>query len=299
VASERDDITLVVPTYNRAAALQANLASMLAMRDIAEVVVVDDGSTDDTLQVCEQFVDERLKVVRHEANRGLPAARNTGLAAARGEWVVFGEDDCRFPIDYATVLRAEAHRHAADIVGAPLLHLKVTDQEVPALAAKAPRVEKLSMENGSVFPTRAVETPFIPAVALVRRSVFERVHYYEGFSANAYREETDFFVQAARAGFSCLLTGETYCYQLENWDGGARQSSTLRYEYWVLRNNWRFLRRHTTWLIEHGYIRGAVRAQLGFTGTRVATVLSGATRARIRRVRSAAARRGAERRTVE
>jgi glycosyltransferase involved in cell wall biosynthesis len=299
VATERDDITLVVPTYNRAAALQTNLPSMLAMRDIAEVVVVDDGSTDDTRRVCEQFVDERLKVVRHEANRGLPAARNTGLAAASGEWVVFGEDDCRFPVDYATVLRVEAHRHGADIVGAPLLHLKVTDQEVAAIAAKAPRVEKVSMENVAAFPTHAVKTPFLPARALVRKSVFERVRFDDGFRVNAYREETDFFVQAARAGFSCLLTGDTYCYQLENWDGGAHQSSTLRYEYWASRNNWRFLRRHATWLIEQGYISGPVRAQLGFTGTRFGIVISGATRARVRRIRSAIRRRGSKRHSAE
>ena len=59
-----DDISLVVPTYNRGTALRANLDSMLAMRDIVEIVVVNDGSTDDTVRVCKEFQNERLQIGR-------------------------------------------------------------------------------------------------------------------------------------------------------------------------------------------------------------------------------------------
>ncbi|HTC60473.1 MAG TPA: glycosyltransferase family 2 protein [Solirubrobacteraceae bacterium] len=281
---KRDDITLVLPTYNRAEALRLNLPSMLAMQDVAEVIVVDDGSSDDTPQVCAQFsADPRLRIIRHELNRGVPAARNTGLSAATGGWVLFGEDDCRFPTDYATVLRAEASRHSADILGAPLLHVPGTVEQIAAIAATAPRVDEPSMEDVGSFPRQALETPFLPARALVRRSVFEQVRFDDGFLVNAYREETDFFVQAARAGFRCLFTGETYCYQFGNWDGGAHQSSTLRYEYWAARNNWRFLNRHGAWLIEQGYIRSRTASQARFILQRIAIVLRGATRSRISR----------------
>ena len=75
-APEPDDISLVVPTYNRATALRANLDSMLAMHDIAEIVIVDDGSTDDTLRACEEIQDERLRVVSHPSNQGVASARN-------------------------------------------------------------------------------------------------------------------------------------------------------------------------------------------------------------------------------
>ncbi len=280
---EREDITLVLPTYNRAEALRLNLPSMLAMKDVAEVIVVDDGSSDDTPQVCSRFADPRLRIIRHELNRGVPVARNTGLEAATGGWVLFGEDDCRFPLDYATVLLAEARRHNADIVGAPLLHAPGTVEQIAAIAAAAPRIEKPSMEDVGSFPRQAFETPFLPARALVRRSVFELVRFDGGFLVNAYREETDFFVQAARAGFRCLFTGETYCYQFGNWDGGAHQSSTLRYEYWAARNNWRFLNRHGAWLIEQNYIRGRTASQIRFVLQRLAIVLRGATRSRISR----------------
>ncbi len=226
---EHEDITLVLPTYNRADALRANLASILQVTDVAEVIVVDDGSKDDTLAVCERFTDERLHIISHPTNRGVASARNTGIAAAKGTWVLFGEDDCRFPADYASVLRSEASSHGADIVGAPLLHAWSTDEDIHRVAAAAPRKQRPSMEDVDVFPAQPIETPFVPARALIRKKVFEQVRFYEGFPVNGYREETDFFVQAARAGFRCLFTPATYCYQLGTWSGGQHHSSTLRY----------------------------------------------------------------------
>jgi glycosyltransferase involved in cell wall biosynthesis len=278
---EHGRISLVLPTYNRAGALRANLGVMLALREVAEVIVVDDGSTDETLAVCERFAEDRLRVISHPENRGVAAARNTGIDAARGQWVLFGEDDCRFPADYALVLRREAERHGADIVGAPLLHLEGTDADAAALAARAPRrALGPSMDEANVFPHEATQTPFLPARVLVRRAVFDRVRFYDGFPVNGYREETDFFVQAARVGFRCLLTPATYCYQLDTWDGGQHHSSPLRYEYWALSNNWRFLRRHGAWLAAQGHIDGIASAQLRFAGRRALTVAAGMASAR-------------------
>jgi glycosyltransferase involved in cell wall biosynthesis len=291
-----DDISLVVPTYNRANALRTNLDSMLALQDIVEIVIVDDGSTDDTVQACGEFEDKRLRVVSHESNRGVAAARNTGVQAAKGEWILFGEDDCRFPSDYGTILLAEANRHRVDVVGAPLIHTGENEADVARVAENAPRSERPSMEDVDIFPREAFETPFVPARALVRRSIFDRVSFYNGFLVNGYREETDFFVQAARAGFRCLFTPATYCYQLQTWRGGQHHSSTLRYEYWALRNNWRFLSRHNDWLVEQGYISGRLRAQLKFARLRGETVLHGALSARRERLRTKlAGRRGGQR----
>lgn len=291
----RDDITLVLPTYNRAEALRTNLGTMLQVADVAEVIVVDDGSKDDTRAVCEQFADQRLRIISHPTNLGVATARNTGIAAAKGAWVLFGEDDCRFPTGYASALRNEARVHEADIVGAPILHAPSSDEDIHEVAAAAPRHERPSMEDVSVFPMHAIETPFIPACALVRANVFERVHFYEGFPVNGYREETDFFVQAVRAGFRCLFTPATYCYQLGTWSGGQHHSSTMRYEYWAIRNNWRFLHRHGSWLVEHGYVRSVLLSQSRFVGLRLWTVASGFTRARARR--ASAVFKGADART--
>jgi glycosyltransferase involved in cell wall biosynthesis len=285
-AEHDDDIYLVLPTYNRAAALRANLDSVLALRDVAGVLVVNDGSTDDTLCACAEFANDRLRVISHAVNRGVAAARNTGVAAATGAWVLFGEDDCRFPSDYASVLRAEAKRLQADVIGAPILHAGAEDAQLPRIAANAPRSDRPAIEDVGVFPTAAIETPFLTALVLARKTVFERLRFHEDYLVNGYREETDFFVQAARAGFRCVLTPATYSYQLQTWRGGQHSHSTLRYEFWAMRNNWRFLHRHGDWLTAHGYIPGRTQAQLQFTWRRSSALLRGASRARLRRLRA-------------
>ncbi len=283
-AGAQNEITLVVPSYNRAAALRANLANMLELSDVTEVVIVDDGSSDDTAAVCEQFGDPRLRVISHPTNRGVAAARNTGVAAAQGEWILFGEDDCRFPHDYGRILREEAIRHQADLAGAPILHKRTSDEEIHDIARAAPRSERPSIEEVGIFPTKTIETPFLPALALINRKVFDRIGFYEGFEVNGYREETDFFVQAVRAGFRSICTPATFAYQVNTWRGGQHHSSSLRYEYWVLRNNWRFLTRHRRWLAEQGYVKGIVGAQARFVLARAGLVLRGVVQARLVRL---------------
>jgi glycosyltransferase involved in cell wall biosynthesis len=93
--TELPEITVVIATRNRWPLLSAHaLPSALRQEDVVlEVVVVDDGSTDGTDQRLVGVGDERLRVVRHQTARGLPAARNAGAAAARGEWLAFLDDD--------------------------------------------------------------------------------------------------------------------------------------------------------------------------------------------------------------
>jgi glycosyltransferase involved in cell wall biosynthesis len=278
------DITVVLPTYNRARALEENFHSTLALEGVREIIVVDDGSVDDTRAVLAGFSDDRVRVVTQLENRGAPAARNLGAQLATTEWVVYGEDDCRFPSDYAVVLRAEADAHGADIVGAPWVHAGSEEDVAAVVAARRARGDgRVGIESVDIFPPAPIVTPFVPARALVRRAVFDHVQWDEGYRVNAWREETDFTVSATRAGFTCLLTPRTYCYQVGWWSGGQR-SNRLRYEFWTARNNWRFLRRHGDWLARRGDIRGPAAAQLRFVAQRARMTVAGATRARWRRL---------------
>jgi glycosyltransferase involved in cell wall biosynthesis len=97
-------ISLVVPAYNCASWLPEAIDSLLAQthRD-HEIIVVDDGSTDDTPAVLARY-GERIRVVR-SANGGLAAARNLGLAEARGDYVAFHDaDDVALPDRLAVLL---------------------------------------------------------------------------------------------------------------------------------------------------------------------------------------------------
>ncbi|MGI8511570.1 MAG: glycosyltransferase family 2 protein [Solirubrobacteraceae bacterium] len=268
-------ISIVLPTYNRAAALRENLGGFLAVEGIKEIVVVDDGSVDDTTAVLATHDDPRLHVVALERSGGQPRARNTGVDAASGSWVLFAEDDCRFPPDYARVLLGEAERHGAEIVGAPFIYPRdETDLPVAMARGRARPVRRVGMDSVKRFPAEPTRTPFMPATALVRRTVFDSVRFDERYGGNAWREETAFFVEAARRGFTCLLTNATAAYQLAHYEGGARVPR-LSYEYWTLRNNWRFLQRHGDWLAEQGYLRSPSLAQLELLALRLRSLATG------------------------
>ncbi len=262
-------ISVVLPTFNRARALRRNFPSILELHGVAEIIVVDDGSSDDTADVLECMGDRRLWVARRSRNAGSPAARNLGAALARGSWVLFGEDDCRFPSNYALVLLEEANTYGAEIVGAPMVNVR-RGQSLPSVLAAA-RSECRGaggLDEMAGFPPTAVATPLLPAPVLVSRKVLDELRFDEGYRGNAYREETDFFIRATRRGFTCLLTPRTFFWEEGRWPGGQSRSLALT-EYWTLRNNWRFLRRHGRWLVSHGYISSPFREQLAFVVRRL------------------------------
>ncbi len=86
-------VSVVVPAHDRAAVLGRAVHSALAQRVGLELIVVDDGSTDDTAQVASSSGDARVTVVRLSERRGVSAARNAGIAAARGRFVAFLDSD--------------------------------------------------------------------------------------------------------------------------------------------------------------------------------------------------------------
>jgi GT2 family glycosyltransferase len=281
------DITFIVPSHNRRDALRKNLPGLLALDDVLEVIVViDQRSSDGTQEMVEgEFGDDpRVRLIRQQGN-GLSPARNAGIAAARGDWIVISDDDLRYPHDYGPTLKRVAREQHADIVGAPWLNLSDQDMDSALAAARERSGGEPTIDDHSVVPVSELETPFMPAPALVNRRVFERVRYFEGYGNTAWRDETDFFIQAVRAGFRCILTPATAMYQVEQWEGGSRRPR-LEYEYAAIKNNWRFLHRHGRWLAEKGYIRGPVQAQLAFAGARVRRTLAGYTGARVKRVRT-------------
>jgi glycosyltransferase involved in cell wall biosynthesis len=87
-------VSVVIPTHDRRAWLELTLRSVLRQHhDALEVIVVDDGSTDDTAETLAVLSDPRVRVIRHDTPRGVGASRNDGAARAKGEWIAFVDDD--------------------------------------------------------------------------------------------------------------------------------------------------------------------------------------------------------------
>ena len=95
----RPFVSILIPTYNRAYCLDRSISSVLSQsfRDL-ELIIVDDGSTDGTAEMLKGYADERIRVVVHGNNRGVAAAKNTGLDNARGDWIgILDSDDEYLP----------------------------------------------------------------------------------------------------------------------------------------------------------------------------------------------------------
>lgn len=87
-------VSIVLPTYNRSSRLGRSIRSVLSQTFMNfELIVVDDGSTDDSQRIVESFNDQRIVLLKHEVNMGGSAARNTGIKAATGVFVAFQDSD--------------------------------------------------------------------------------------------------------------------------------------------------------------------------------------------------------------
>ena len=107
-------VSVVIPTQSRCQRLSLALRTALDQDDVDhEVVVVDDGSRDETPRFLARQHDSRLRVVRHDELKGVAAARNAGLAAARGEWVAFLDDDDLWAPDKLAAQLAALHADPA------------------------------------------------------------------------------------------------------------------------------------------------------------------------------------------
>ncbi|NGO39741.1 glycosyltransferase [Limisphaera ngatamarikiensis] len=129
-------VSVVVAGYNGGRTLPDCLESLQQLRyPDYEVILVDDGSTDDTPAIAARFPAVRL--LRHEQNLGLSAARNTGIAAATGEIVAFTDADCRADEDWLYHLVSALLESEAVGVGGPNL-LPPDDSPLAAAVMASP-----------------------------------------------------------------------------------------------------------------------------------------------------------------
>jgi succinoglycan biosynthesis protein ExoO len=134
-------VSVVIAAYNAAPFIDRAIRSALDQtQPPLEVLVVDDASTDDTVQVVTALAqtDPRIRLIRQDGNGGPGAARNAGFAAARGEWLAVLDADDAFGPERLEILTAFAQAHQADIAAD---NLHVYDIAAGAVVRDAVRAE--------------------------------------------------------------------------------------------------------------------------------------------------------------
>jgi glycosyltransferase involved in cell wall biosynthesis len=138
-------ISVVISTYNRSHMLAAALRSALRQREVdLEVLVIDNGSTDNTRDLLRDWNDPRLRVLRNEVSLGSVGGRNTGLEAARGDWVGILDDDDLWAPDKLRAQLTAAERSSRHWAYAGCVHI---DGEGRILGGRSPLPPARAMQQ--------------------------------------------------------------------------------------------------------------------------------------------------------
>ena len=179
-----------MPTYNRSWIVGRAIKSVLnqSFKDF-ELIIINDGSTDDTETVLKNFSDPRIVVMNLEANGGLSHARNTGLKQAKGELIAYLDSDNVWYKDYLKV-SSEAFDDRTKMVysGQNMFLVGGTKEEPIVLARKTRNLDynlaKLTHEN------------YIDVnCAMHRKTILEEISYFD--ETLKVLEDWDLFVQIA------------------------------------------------------------------------------------------------------
>ena len=266
-------VSVIVPTHNRARLLGRTLRSILAqdLRDL-EVIVVDDGSTDETSRIASS-ADPRIVVIRNARPAGVSAARNAGIARANGAWIAFCDDD-----DLWSPVKLSRQLTAAESAGTAWVYagdVNVDDQlrvlsggpplDPQAVAAVMPRWNPLSSGGSNV---------------VVRASVLASVG---GFDPHLCRtEDWDLWIRISRIGPPACVRAPLVAYRFHSGNVSGAPGQMVdearriagRYGFPVdmaamhRRAAWTALRggrrllavRHYVWAAAHGDVRSIGRS---------------------------------------
>lgn len=174
-------ISVVIPMYNVDKYIEHSIQSVLAQTySNFELILVDDGCSDNTLKIVEQFEDPRIRLIQQH-NRGLSGARNTGIGAARGFYVALLDAD-----DYWAPEKLVKHLHHLNThpeVGVSYCPSLLVDEENQLLGiGQFPKLTDVTSQH--VFCRNPVGNG---SAAVIRRSLLNEVGYF-GIKQDKYRK---------------------------------------------------------------------------------------------------------------
>lgn len=220
-------ISIVLPVYNGERYLAESIQSCLAQTySDWELVVVDDASTDNTSFLIAQWMakDSRIRCIRHQTNKKLPAALNTGFAHARGVYLTWTSDDNRYlPSALEEMLQALTTGQGADFVYADYQVIDDDSQYVQTQVAPSP----LSLIQGYNA---------VPCF-LYRRRVYEQIGGYT--EALFLAEDYDYWLRVLSSGYIMLPLHKTlyqYRRHTQSLTDTYKGSAFLAAEQALLRN---------------------------------------------------------------
>jgi glycosyltransferase involved in cell wall biosynthesis len=200
------EISVVIPTRNRSGCLGLALRSALGQRDVElELLVVDDGSTDDTSEVVANLGEPRIRLIQREDSGGVSVARNQGAAEATGEWLAFLDDDDVWAPD-----KLARQRAASLAVGRTWVYTGwvVVDETLHVMGGEPPpppdSVVKLLYRRNAI-PTGGSNV-------IVRRDAFDQSGGFDPHLTNG--EDWELWIRLSEQGFPAWVPEPLMAYRI-------------------------------------------------------------------------------------
>jgi glycosyltransferase involved in cell wall biosynthesis len=252
------DVSVVIPTKDRLVSLQRVLPSYVMQSEVKEIVVVVDGSTDGTIEFLEQYCHENdvVRYVDNGVNIGLPASRNVGIDSAKFEYSFMGEDDLELTEGFFETLLSHMTTMGADVVCGRNIwrdyHESASDAVIRTnkLDGSYVNMKTIEIETGMDVKVDS-EEPILASPMLAKTELFRSIRYdAASYRVNFWREETDFQLSAREHGYKLACCPHAICFNftIPNDRGGVYAASKVRYEKWVIINNWRFINKHEAFI---------------------------------------------------
>ncbi|XGV98166.1 MAG: glycosyltransferase family 2 protein [Leptolyngbya sp. BL-A-14] len=200
-------ISVIIPAYNAAKFLPATLDSVLSQNyQPLEVIIVDDGSKDETAVVASRYLNDERVHYLHQENGGLPVARNTGIKAATGEAIMFVDSDDLLPEGAVSTLANELSM-VGDEYCAVHGEMEHFDSETRAIL-KRTDYKAVSRSRRKLLNTRA---NFL-LTCLIRKAAIEKSGLFHSEMQSA-SEDIDFIFRLSKVGRFKAVDAVVYRYR--------------------------------------------------------------------------------------
>lgn len=164
--------TVVIPLYNKENSISITLNSLLNQKyKEFEILIVNDGSTDKSIEVVEKFSDNRLRII-NQLNAGVSSARNKGIAEAKYEWITFLDADDYWFDDHLSLMNAKIQNYPNHKVFCNSYYRSSINEEQRKADRKVNVINDYFVEGYKNFF-------FWTGVVCIHRSVFEKVGVFD------------------------------------------------------------------------------------------------------------------------
>lgn len=241
-------ISIIIPTFNRGYTLVQVLDSFYRQKFIKEMIIVNDGGSDNTSDIINEFEKKypliKTIYLKNEKRKGAPYSRRRGLLVASGEFVLFGDDDDFLEENYTEVCLEKLKSLKADIVSgrhffrnpeenidSAINRFKSETRNVPPFDFRFFYINLDARFEGDV------ELPFTHAIFLARRGLLLSYDIDTFYSkGNGFREENDVQAKIYCRGGKIIMTNHTHSVHMHPSEAksGGQRVGHFGYVFWAI-----------------------------------------------------------------